>query len=422
MYRLLFTLLLLACTVQGMAQDKDPLTLNITKAETMLLQQNLALLIQHTSIDSARAATITAKLWDNPQLQLENVLYNQNNHRVLDFSYAGENQAQLTQVFKIAGQRNKAVKLTQSGTRMTEYQFFELLRTLRYTLHTDLYKLYYSQHSLALYKDQEDALKRILAAFTTQLQQGNVSQKDVLRLRSLLYDLQSDEASLQEDQQNTLSDLQQLLHVPATTPISPDLPEATTPAVMASTYPYAMLLDSARANRYDLKIATENINYQHLNLQLQKALAVPDLQAGLTYDKQGNFTRNYNGLQVSMPLPVFNRNQGNIKMARAGVSSSELQLQGTQDQVEHDVMDSYQQVLRTEKLVLETDNGFEADYNKLIGEVQQHFGTHEISLLEFIDLYDSYRQTVLNIYNMKLNWLNAKAAVNYATASNIFQP
>lgn len=422
MQRLWWVLLLMGTTLQTSAQTRDTLTLNMQGAEQLLLQHNLALLVQHTSIDAARAAEITARLWNNPQLQVENVLYNPENHKVLDLSYKGETQAQFSQVFKIAGQRNKGLKLAQSGTRMSEYQFFDLLRTLRYTLHTDMLKLYYSQRSLALYGQQEAALQHILDAFTQQLTEGNVSQKDVLRLRSLLYNLQSDEADLQQDRQATLSDLQLLLRIPVTTAVNPDIAVLSPNDVHTNAYGYTTLMDSAMANRYDLKVAAENINYQHLNLQLQKALAAPDLQAGLTYDKQGSFTRNYSGLQLAFPLPVFNRNQGNIKMAKAVLAGSQLQLQGARDQVAHDVMDSYQQALRTEKLLAQVDGSFEADYEHLISEVQQHFSTHALSLLEFIDLYDSYRETILKLYTLRLNWRSALEAVNYSTASNIFHP
>ncbi|HEY0273118.1 MAG TPA: TolC family protein, partial [Chitinophaga sp.] len=323
--------------------------------------------------------------------------------------------------FKIAGQRNKSVKVAQSGSRMTEYQFYDLLRTLRFTLRDDFYRLYFAEQSINLYGTQITSLQNILHAFEDQLKQGNVSLKDVLRIRSLLYNLQSDEAQARQDLQATLSDLQQLLRIPAATPVKPVLPNGAIqpPSVAGFTYP--QLLDSAKANRYDLKVAQENVNYNDLNLRLQRSLAVPDVAVGLTYDRQGNFRPNYNGLSLSIPVPAWNRNQGNIRMAHATLENSKLQLQGTLDQLEHDVMDSYQQALRTQQLLQQVDPAFAGDYTHLLGEVQKNFQAHNLNLLEFIDLYDSYRETVLKLYNLRYNELQALENVNYATGSSIFQ-
>ncbi|WP_165798362.1 TolC family protein [Chitinophaga costaii] len=419
--RFLILFPLVFCFQRSMAQQADTLSLTLPQAEQQLLQKNIPLLAQRYSLDSAQATIVTARLWDNPTLYLENVLYNQNNSRVLDFSSEGERAAQLSQVFKIAGQRNRAVKVAQSGSRMTEYQFYDLLRTLRFTLRDDFYRLYFAEQSINLYGEQIISLQKILHAFEDQLKQGNVSLKDVLRIRSLLYDLQSDEAQAHQDLQSTLSDLQQLLRIPATTPVKPVLPDGALQPPAVTVFSYPQLLDSARANRYDLKMAQENVNYNDLNLRLQRSLAIPDVAVGLTYDRQGNFRPNYNGLSLSIPVPAWNRNQGNIKMAHASLESSKLQLQGTQDQLEHDVMDSYQQALRTQQMLQQVDPAFASDYNHLLGEVQKNFQAHNLNLLEFIDLYDSYRETVLKLNNLRYNELQALENVNYSTGSSIFQ-
>jgi cobalt-zinc-cadmium efflux system outer membrane protein len=52
------------------------------------------------------------------------------------------------------------------------------------------------------------------------------------------------------------------------------------------------------------------------NLALQKAMAVPDITIGSTYDQHSSYANNYVGLEISLPLPLFNRNQGNIKNAK----------------------------------------------------------------------------------------------------------
>ncbi|WP_343746166.1 TolC family protein [Chitinophaga sp.] len=409
--------ILWSCCVR--AQPLDTLKLTLPEAEQQLLQKNIPLLAQKFNIDAARAEVITARLWDNPQVTFENVLYNHTTKKWFDFSYNGQNSLQVQQLFKLAGKRNKAVQLAQSGVKMTEYQFFDLLRTLRFSLHDNFFDLYYKQQSLQTFGRQIAFLQQIVKVFEQQKALGNIAPKEIIRIKSLLYDLQHDALEMEKDIQQTQSDLALLIRVPATVNIQPQLPD-TLAAVPASALSFQTLLDTARANRYDLKIAQENVQYNNLNLRLQRSLAVPDIQLGFSYDKQGNFERNYNGLNISMPLPFFNRNQGNIKMAKAQLEGSKLQLNGTQDQLEHDVMNSLQQALKTEKLLQEFDPGFEQEYTTMMREVEKNYGLHNIGLLEFIDLYDAYRNNVLKMNELKYDRLNALEQINFATGASIF--
>ncbi|MBV8251460.1 MAG: TolC family protein [Chitinophaga sp.] len=418
----LFVLLMLYETFSGSsisAQSKDSLQLTLTQAEQLLLQKNIPLLAQRYNIDSAKAGIITARLYDNPQVTFENTLYNHTTGKLFDFGYDSENTLQVQQLIKMAGKRNKEIQLARSGVKMSEFQFFDLLRTLRFSLADNFYDLYYKQKSLQTYSSQIVFLQTVVKVFEQQKAMGNIAPKEIIRLKSLLYDLQHDELQLRLDIQQTQSDLALLIRVPATVTIVPDVPVAAHLPVVAQ-YSYQTLLDTAMENRYDLKIAKETVNYSNLNLRLQKANAVPDLTVGFSYDKQGNFERNYNGLNVSMPLPFFNRNQGNIKMAKAVLESSKLQLEGQQDQLQHEVMNSMKEALQTEKLMSDFDPGFENDYTAMMKEIEKNYSLHNIGLLEFIDLYDAYRSNVLKMNELKYNRLSALEKINYTTGSQIF--
>ncbi|CAL1517887.1 TolC family protein [Chitinophaga sp. MM2321] len=404
------------------AQVTDTLALTLPEAEQLLLQKNIPLLAQRYNIDSAKAGIITARLYDNPQVTFENVLYSHTEKKWFDFSYEGQNTLQVQQLFKIAGQRNKAVKLAQSGVKMSEFQFYDLLRTLRFSLHDNFYDLYYKQRSLQTYGRQIAFLQQLVKVFSQQQAMGNMAPKEIIRIKSLLYDLQHDALALEQEIQQAQSDLALLIRVPATTVLQPQMPDQRMDAASVAQFSFPALMDTARINRYDLKMAQENVHYNDLNLRLQKAMAVPDLEVGFAYDKQGNFERNYNGLNISMPLPFFNRNQGNIKMAKAEMERSKLQLTGQEDQLEHEVMNSLQQALKTEKLLHEFDPGFENEYAGMMKEIEKNYGLHHIGLLEFIDMYDAYRNNVLKMNALKYERLHALVSLNFATGTFLFHP
>jgi cobalt-zinc-cadmium efflux system outer membrane protein len=124
------------CFIQLLpAQQKvDSLTISLPQAEELFRKNNLQLLAQKYSIDSARANIITAKLYDNPEFGFATGFYNPTTNKFFDFSNDNrEIGLQYSQLIKTAGKRNKAIQLAKTGVQITEYQFYDILRTLRYT-------------------------------------------------------------------------------------------------------------------------------------------------------------------------------------------------------------------------------------------------------------------------------------------------
>ncbi len=365
---------------------------------------------------------ITARLYDNPQFFAENVLYDHSSQKYFDFSSHGENIIQVSQVIRIAGKRNKAIELAESNITLNKYQFYDLLRTIRYELRDDFYHLYYARKSFQTFNSQIEFLNKIIIAFEHQKEKGNVSEQEIIRLRSLLYSLQNDQLQLSREIQQNESDLAILIRVPPTTKIIPVFSDSSLIPLPISQFSFQVLLDSAEKNRADLKIAAENINYNEINLRLQNSLAIPDPTFGFSYDKQGNFEHNYNGINISIPIPFFNRNQGNIKTAKAELESSRLDFQSRQDQLQQEVMNSFLQALNIENLLNEMDSGFSQNYAKMMVEIQKNFALHNIGLLEFIDLYDDFRNHLIKLNELKYEQLNAREYINYVTGSSIFNP
>ena len=417
-------LLLFTCLIinRGFAQQKpDTLTFTLQQAEARFLSNNIQLLAQKYSIDSARANIITARLYDNPAFSYSNGFYNANTKKVFDLSKDNwEASAQINQLIKTAGKRNKAVQVMQTGARITEYQFFDLLRTLRFTLRDDFYNMYYLQQSGKLYTQEIRSLQQTTVAFEEQVKKGNIALKELISIKSQLYTLQAELVSLQNTVDDVQSEFKLLMRAKADAYIVPvsNIKEERKDIISGITY--QSLLDSAYKNRYDLKIAETNVVLNQQNLRLQKALAVPDITLGVSYDRLGSYVKNFNSIGFSIPLPLFNRNQGNIKQATAMVESGKLQLTGMKDQLESEVANRYLGAVRAEKLINSFDPAFPADFDHLIGEVLKNFERRNLTLLEFIDFYDSYKQNVLQLNNLRYNRISQLEQLNYTTGSLIF--
>ncbi|MBO9632488.1 MAG: TolC family protein [Chitinophagaceae bacterium] len=410
---------LITCHLVTNAQQADTLHLTLKEAEQRFIDSNLHLLAARYNIDIAKTEVITAGLYNNPELSFENVLYDPESKKWMDLGYNGTNAIELSQVIILAGKRNKAVQLAQSQVKLSEHEFYDLVRTLTFTLRDNFYHLNFLQRSLGLYDAQILSLSRIVTGFKEQLEKGNIAQKELLRIQSLLYSLQATKKELQQEVNAVSTELKLLTRIDPATPVMPVWTEPSFSYHPLREFNYTQLLDSARAHRQDLLAAKENVRSQELNQKLQKALAIPDLNVGLTYDKQGSYIRNYTGVKVGMPLPLFNRNQGNIKQAEIRIQQSRTALRQTENELAHEVMQGYTDALNAESLYEGIDPEFDARFHHLIEEVQKNFVRRNLSLLEFIDFYDSYKETIINLHQIRYNRYRALEQINFVSGSQL---
>lgn len=416
----LLALLCIASTTA--AQTETKIQLSLSDAEKRFVQNNYQLIAQQYQTDQAYADVITARLFDNPEISYENLLYNPETKKFLGTSRAyGQYQASLSQMIKLARKRNKNIQLATTGVKLAEYQYFDLMRTLRFNLRSTFYKTFYNQQSAKVYEEQLNSLKLLLTANEQQLKLGNVALKDIIRIKSLLYTIQGEYNSIMNDIEDSKTEIKLMTNLSANADFDLIVSTEEEQKHMLNKQVYSNLLDSARNNRADLQLAKTEVSYAAQNLRLQKANAIPDIELSLSYDLKGSYPDNYTGIGIKLPIPLFNRNQGEIKKARIAIQAGEIQLQQQEAILENEVYNSYTSALRTENLYQGLDKNFNTDFNKMITEVIRNFKNRNISLIEFMDFYDSYKTSTIQMNSLKYERMQAKEEINFVTGSNIFK-
>ncbi len=403
------------------AHAQDTLRLKLQDAEKSFLNNNLQLLAEKYNIDIAKAQVIQARLYNNPNFQFTGDINNPQQKKGFDLSNGtGEYIVGVQQLILLAGKRNKQVKLAETNSIMEEARFFDLLRTLRFSLRSNFYELYYLQRSAVAYSGQIAYLEQLNSVYEGLLGKGVVTLKDAVRVKSLFYTLKAEQASLQ-NQINSVNAEMQLLIGDNKAYV---MPLADTIAATQALKQYALqtLIDTAYNNRFDLKLAQSNVLYNERNYSLQKAMAVPDLTLGAQFDKRGSFVEDATFFTVGIDLPFFNRNQGNIKAAKAAMAQSNTQQRQQQLTVENDVQKAYYKALSTDKVLSSFDPAFAGQYQKLLEAVTTNFLKKNIGLLEFTDFYESYKQNVLQFNQLQNEHMQAIEELQFAIGKNIINP
>ncbi len=414
----LVVLIMFALGIPAGLQAQDSVRLTLPEIEQLFVQKNLSLLAQRYHVDIARAEVIQARLRINPNVQFTGNAYDPALKKPLNWNdKTGQYVFDVQQLVRLAGKRNKQIQLAQTSAMMEEQAFFDLLRTLRFSLRCTFYELYFLYHSINAYQTQIDYLEKLNDTQNELQRKGSITLKDALRITSLLYTLKA-EQTIFVNQVNDLNAELQLFIQDNSITILP-VADGLTLHQNVNRYPLPVLLDSAYANRYDLLIAKSTITYHQQNLALEKAMAVPDLTLGAEFDKRGSFVDNATFFSVAMDLPFFHRNQGNIKAARIKVDQSALLLKQKQTEVENEVMSAYFKVTSTDQTIQSLDTTFIDKLQFLLQSVTENFQKKNISLLEFTDFYQSYKENILHYNQLRNERMQALEKLQFAVGKPI---
>jgi cobalt-zinc-cadmium efflux system outer membrane protein len=127
---------------------------------------------------------------------------------------------------------------------------------------------------------------------------------------------------------------------------------------------------------------------------LEIAQRVPDITLNASYDRYAGIWKNYVSFGLSFDLPVFNRNQGNIKVAAFGLEQSKYLEQQIQNEVFNEIAEAYgnyEQSLKFYRKI--SDNELLSELDKMLDVYARNLLNRNISMLEFIDFMESYQKS-----------------------------
>ncbi|WP_429262503.1 TolC family protein [Mucilaginibacter sp. 3215] len=397
----------------------DTLKITFPDAEKQFIENNLSLLAQKYNVDASKALIQQAKLWDNPVLSTDQNIHDGSTNKFFNHSNGGgQIFVQLNQVFATAGKRGKQVKVAEDDAKVQEAAFNDLMRNLRYNLQLDFSQLGSLNAQQLVYQNEIKSATELVNAIQKSFDVGNTSMKDLIRLKALLFGLQNDMVENNRQINDLQTELKTLLQTKETTFVQPvinDKPVETVDLDVQSLISQAMTnRPDYLSNQYQLNSATHNLAYQ-------KALAVPDVTLGASYDQNSSYARHYYGLQVGFPIPLFNRNQGNIKSAQYNIKSQESTLKQNEFQLKNDVVAAVNQYKLNVQLFSTQQIAFNEQYDKLFGAMLKSFQQRQISLVEFVDFFDTYKDTKLKILQQQFNLQKAIADLNFAVGITVIK-
>ncbi len=407
-----FTLVALLFGMSPLHAQADSV-MTLQEARTILLKKNYFLLAAYYEIGQSEARLLQARIWNNPSVSWNSEAYNMEENKY--FKARNQYEAQISQAISIAGKHTNTVKLARINVEVNRVQFQDVMRGMIFELTRVYNDVAAAEEKEKLYSQVLSSYNRLITASEKELQVGAISVTEDLRIKSEFIAVKSQALDNSNQKEQALSQLRTLLQFPGDTVVH------TRQSIPL--FNSAFIADSLVAKAYqirpDVKVAQLTKAYQDQNLRLQRSLGVPDVTIGYDYDKGGNYIKQYSGLTLQMPLPVFDRNQGRIKEAKLNVKQSEFQFEYLKVNVMNQVISAYNQYKRNNEGLSSYSDEYLDKLDQLNRNTNVYFQKRDISLLEFIDQQRIYITTNIQLIELKQQYLNSVNNLNFSVGETV---
>lgn len=396
---------------------QDTLKVNIQKADSIFFENNFLLLASSMNIEAQKAQIIQAKVYPNPIFSVDLNAYDPDNNKTFHVGQTGQKSFQLEQLILLGGKRKSEIEMAKTNSKIAELEFQQLLRQLKFRLHSDLFAIGQLNSLLVRYNEQLSLLDTLLSSYETQAEKGNIPLKEVVRLKGAYLKLNNERASLLKEYFETQSSLQTLLQTSSVVVFQ---------FAESDIEKYIQLKNleeiksEAKQNRPELQILQTNKILAEQYLQYQKRQAVPDINLFTSYDQRGGAFNNQVNVGFTIPLPFGNRNQGNIKTSKYKIQEADYNLQAMEAEVYSELQNAFLLYTQTVSEYKKSSSLYNSDFEITVTGMSENFQKRNVSIIEFIDFFEAYNDVLDELTRIKTQLVISAEQINLLTGKDIY--
>ena len=384
---------------------------------------NTTLQASRLNIDELKAQEITAHLRPNPDFTLSaDGTQIAPSHGVWT-PFAGTFVSPaVSYLFERRNKRGLRYEAAKQGTAIGVAQQSDSERTLLFNLRNAFIGVLQAKAVLRLAQDNLDSYDRILKVSRDRFQAGDIARIDLdrLELQRLQYesDLQTALVNLRTNKINLLALLDDrrpvdTFDVDGRYDFSDDL------------LPLDDYRKDALGARPDLRAALLSLQQAETNYQLAEADGSTDPTIGVWFTHNGSFNNpdalNTIGASVSIPLRIFDRNQGEKLRTKIDINRNEKLRQGVETQVYSDVDSAYATLNGDINLLKPYKSQYLDEAVRVRDTVLFSYQHGGAALLDFLNAQSEFRAIELSYVNLVGSYLTAAAQLNQAVGREVIQ-
>ena len=323
----------------GIARAQSPVRITLDQAIDLAIAHNHALKATQTQVQQSQAQEVTAALRPNPNLTGDALFVpiepqNFNSSTLLNVT---EFDAGISYLFERGGKRHRRIQAARDVTAQTRYQVSDAERALMFNTAQQFIAVQLAESNLDLANQDLASFQQTVNIAKEQYKAGAISEGDLLKITVQLLQFQTDVSAAKVARVQALATLREFLGydaVPANYDVEGDL--TYRPLQLSRDD----LLLKALKTRPDLLAARQGVHAAESQYALAKANGKVDVTGALTFTHVAD--QNSLGVTVSFPLPIFDRNQGEIARTRYAMTAAQQTAYAASDTVLTDVNSAYE--------------------------------------------------------------------------------
>tara|TARA_R110002073_G_scaffold257750_6_gene420713 strand:- start:13519 stop:14799 length:1281 start_codon:yes stop_codon:yes gene_type:complete len=391
------------------AQEQFPSDIDLDRAIELARSNNSVLLGARHRIAEARGNLTAASvlLATNPQLAAR---AGQRGESSTGSSSNFEFEVELQQKFEIGGQRRQRIGRAKAQLQASEQSTQDVFRVVELAVATAFFEGIAAQRRVQIREESLRLAERLFDVAAKRLERGAGVPLDVNTARIRRAEAKRRLLAANSNKRSVLLRLQMLLGLPATRDLAL---KGSLPVAQPKQNGDALVM-RALEKRPDLRALTRQIEAAKATVLLADAEAWPDVSVGVSYGVEEDVSVVMGGIRFT--LPVFNRNKGERKRARAALNrmraASTSRKIGIESELRQALL-SYEQARSA--LELYDDEVLDAQEESL-KLLQGAFQAGDIGIPDVIVLQREILESREGYLNVRLALAQAHAAVLAAAA------
>lgn len=308
------------------AEDREPpRAVTVQEAVDTAIQQNPELKAREQERDAAQGVLLQARVYPNPQFDLG---------LETDRGFAGQGEGRrsvgVAQTIITAGKRRQRQENAGLGVAVVEQTIEDAKRRLIAEVEDAFYRLLFTQERVKVAREQIELANRLVALSEGRFRGGFAPEMDVTLARVDYQTRLQEAVGLEQELVEARSALNTLMGQVVDHPI---VAEGTLQAAPVLVKQNDVLQEEALARRPDLRALTGELERAAGGVALVRAERVPDLVVSLdvaedraVFDAPALSDRDrFWGVKLSVPIPLFDRKQGDLLSAQSRVRRTEAE-------------------------------------------------------------------------------------------------
>ncbi|AWG27348.1 TolC family protein [Flavobacterium kingsejongi] len=368
---------------------------SLQKALQTARSNNPVLKNQSYTINIAESDAVTAKMRPNLTLGFNYIgvlgqQYQVANTGTLNGANTQAN-FQLGKVFQLPGMRKNKIDLANQNTDLAHKNYAETERNLYQDVALKWLDVWTSQKQLEIVEKAKNNLDSLVIINKVRLKNEVITETDFNRTQLLANQYGLQIKSSEQNYRNELTELKYLLG--STEEITVDSKDGFNFIVLSSLNDF---LNEAMEKRTDVQAAKSLIDAADTNIKLQRSMAYPQPELGVIYNPQNAIP--YAGVYGTVDIPIFSRNQGEIKKSKYLKLQAEQGLEITHAQIQTEITNAYQ-TYQTEKENVRNFDVLLPQSEAILKSVRYSYLRGGTTIIDFLEAQRSWLETQQQYYD-----------------------